>query len=168
MLAEQITGSLSQLRGFASESSKTVAWSAEGGPTVEVDFTAVESLGCAFRELRVNATELRDKPFEDLKTRAEQICRRVTYLLEPIGLLELDPESQVVLVRSTPPAKNGAETAYYELRISAPSNLTLRRYTRSGHDGAPQFCDIQVTREALLKLVDDLCAAVPTPDEQAK
>src|SRR5689334_10605762 len=141
MLAEQITGSLSQLKGFASETPQTVAWSAEGGSAVEVDFTAVESLGCAFRELRVSAEGLRDKPFEDLKTRAEQICRRVTYLLEPMGLLELDPESQVVLVRSTPPAKNGAETAYYEMRISAPGVLTLRRYTRSGQEGAPQLCD---------------------------
>lgn len=167
-LQEQITGSLSQLKGFAWEAPQTVACSADGGPAVEVDFTAVESLGCAFRELRVSSEEFRGKPFEDLKTWAEQICRRVTYLLEPMGILELDPQSQVVLVRSTPPAKSGAETAYYEMRISAPGSLNLRRCTRTGHEGAPQICDIQVTREVLLKLIDDLCAVVPMPDEQTK
>ena len=161
LLQEQLIQSLAGLKGFASDVPTTVGWSSEGGATVEVNFTAIESLGCAFRELRAVAGALRERPFESLKTWAEQICRKVNYLLEQIGPLELDPESQQVLVRSSVPAKSGEQISYYELRIAAPGTLCLRRYTRPEHDSLPQLCDIQVTQEVLLKLVEDIVAAVP-------
>lgn len=160
LLEAQIIDSLAGLKGFTSDVPKTVGWSSSDGPAVEVDFTAVESLGCAFRELRV-AADLHDRPFDSLKAWAEQICRKVNYLLEPIGVLELDPESQQVLVRSAVPAKSAEQTAYYEILIAAPGRLCLRRYTRPVHSSQPQPCDLQLTQEVLLKLVDDIIAAVP-------
>jgi len=163
LLKEQIIDSLPGLKGFASQVPTTVAWASDGA-TVEVDFTAVETLGCAFRELRVVAAELREKSFESLKAWAEQICKKVNYLLEPIGPLELDSDSQQILVRSSAPAKTGEQTAYYEMRIAAPGSLCLRRYLRDERNAEAQPCDIAVTQEVLLRLVDDILAAIPAPE----
>lgn len=162
LLHEQITQSLAGLKGTASSAPRTVGWSAGTGPTVEVDFTAVDSLGCAFRELRVSADELNEVPFERLKTWAENLCKKVTYLLEHIGPLEADAEAQTVLVRSTPPTRQLEQTAFYEMLVHAPGVLSLRRYTRPAGNPERQACDIQVTHEVLVRLVQDIVAAIPT------
>jgi hypothetical protein len=155
-LHDQIAASLEGLKGLASDVPKTIGWAAGTGPTIEVDFTAVDLLGCAFRELRITADELKDAPVERLKAWADDLCRKVTYLLEHIGPLEVDAQAQTVLIRSTPPARKPAQTTFYEILVKAPGTLSLRRYTRAAdeHDRLP--CDIRVTHEVLVKLVGDL------------
>jgi hypothetical protein len=161
LLHEQIIQSLAGLKGLASDVPKTVGWSAGGGPTVEVDFTVVDSLGCAFRELRLSAEELKNVPFDALKTWADELCKKVTYLLEHIGPLELDAEAQTVLIRSTPPARQPDQTTFYEMLVKAPGTLNLRRYTRGAHSADRQSCEMQTTHEVLVKLVGDIVAAIP-------
>jgi hypothetical protein len=161
LLHEQITQSLAGLKGLASDVPKTVGWSAGGGPTVEVDFTAVDSLGCAFRELRLAAEELKDIPFDRLRAWADELCKKVTYLLEHIGPLEADAEAQTVLIRSTPPTRQTDQTTFYEVVVQAPGRLNLRRYTRAAHQADRQPCDMQTTHEVLVKLVSDIVAAIP-------
>jgi hypothetical protein len=165
LLQEQIASSLEGLRGLASDVPKTVGWAAGGGPTVEIDFTAVDLVGCAFRELRITAEELKDTPVERLKAWADEVCRKVTYLLEHLGRLEVDGEAQAVLIRSTPPAKNPVQTSFYEVLLQAPGTLCLRRYTRANDDSARQPCDIRITHEVLVKLVGDLVDSIPRPAE---
>lgn len=161
LLHEQITQSLAGLKGLASDVPKTVAWVAGGGLTVEIDFTAVDSLGCVFRELRLSADELKSVPFDTLKAWADDMCRKVTYLLENIVPLELDAEAQMILIRSNPPTRLPAQTAFYEMLIQAPGSLNLRRYTRAADHSDRQPCDIHLTHEVLVKLVDDIVAAIP-------
>jgi hypothetical protein len=161
LLHEQITQSLAVLKGLASDVPKTVGWSAGGGPAVEVDFTAVDSLGCAFRELRISAEELKNVPFDRLRAWADELCRKVTYLLEHIGPLEADAEGQTVLIRSTPPARQPEQTAFYEMLVQAPGRLSLRRYTRAAHEADRRPCDMQTTHEVLVKLVGDIVSAIP-------
>ncbi len=161
LLNEQITQSLAGLKGLASDVPKTVGWSAGGGPAVEVDFTVVDSLGCAFRELRLSADELKNVPFAALKTWADELCKKVTYLLEHIGPLELDVETETVLIRSTPPTRQPDQTTFYEILVQAPGRLNLRRYTRAAQHPDRQPCDMQTTHEVLVKLVSDIVAAIP-------
>ena len=155
-LHDQIAASLEGMKGLTFETPKTIGWAASGGPTVEVDFTAVDLLGCAFRELRITADELKDAPFERLKAWADELCRKVTYLLEHIGPLEVDTQAQTVLIRSIPPARRPAQTAFYEILVKAPGVLSLRRYTRAAGDPDRLPCDIRITHEVLAKLVGDL------------
>src|SRR4051812_40089424 len=105
LLHEQISHSLAGLKGLDSDLPTKVDWSIDGGPVVAVDFTVVDSLSCAFRELRVSADELKSAPFDALQAWADGLCRKVTYLLEHIGPLESDTAAQTVLIRSTPPTK---------------------------------------------------------------
>lgn len=160
-LHEQITQSLLDVRGLAGDTPQTASWSADGSATIEIDFTAVDTLSCAFREIRVSADEFRAASFESLKAWAEAICRKVTYLLEHIGPLELDPQAQTVLVRSHPPTKEPACISFYEMQVQSPGVVRLRRYTRDPQSDDRQQVDVQVTHEALQKLVRDVVEAIP-------
>lgn len=161
LLNEQISQSLAGLKGLSSTAPKTVGWSIDHGPAVEIDFTAVESLSCAFRELRISADELKAAPLDVLKAWADQLCRKVTYLLEQIGALEADAEAQAVLVRSTPPTKDASRTSYYEMFVKAPGVVSLRRYVRDAATGKREAVDLAVTNEVLLRLVRDIVDAIP-------
>jgi hypothetical protein len=161
LLHEQITRSLAELKGTDAEVPQTVGWLAADGPAVEVDFTVVDSLGCAFRELRVSAPQLQNAPVERLKAWADNLCAKVTYLLEHIGPLEVDAAAQTVLIRSTPPSKMPNLTTFYEVLIKAPGLVSLRRYLRSPGEADREACDIQITHEVLQKLVHDVVCAVP-------
>lgn len=160
-LNEQISQTLAAMKGFSSESPRAVGWTAEGGPTVEADLTAVDSLSCALRELRIGAPELAAAPIEALREWANQVCQRVTYLLEPVGSLEADTEARAVLIRSTPPATIEGRKAFYEMWVKAPGVVSLRRYLRAPGAGERQAIDLQITQEALLKLVRDIIDAIP-------
>jgi hypothetical protein len=162
LLHEQIAQSLADMNGAAFIVPRTVFWSVGRGQTVEVDFTVVDSLGCAFDELRVTADEFQQGPFERLKTWAENLCRKVTYLLEHIGPVEADAEAQTVLVRSAPPTRQPDQTTFYEMLVKAPGVLTLRRYARATGDAERKACEIRITHEVLVKLVQDIVAAIPT------
>jgi hypothetical protein len=162
LLHEQMTQSLAGLKGLDSEVPTTVDWSIDNGPAVGVDFTIVDSLSCAFRELRVSADELKSAPFDALQAWANALCKKVTYLLEHIGPLESDTAAQTVLIRSTPPTKQPEQTTFYEMLIQAPGTLGLRRYTRGAHSVDRSSCDIQITHEVLAKLVQDIVAAIPS------
>jgi len=161
LLNEQITQSLAALKGMVSNVPKTVGWSAGGGPAFEVDFTAVDSLGCTFRELRLSADELKTVPFERLKAWADNLCQKVTYLLENVAPLELDTGAQTVLIRSVPPTRDADQTAFYEMVVKAPGELSLRRYIRAARAGNRESRDIQITHEVLVRLVHDIVAAIP-------
>jgi len=162
LLHEQITHSLAGLRGLDSEVPTTMEWLVEGGPAVAVDFTVVDSLSCGFRELRLSAGELSNAPFEALQSWADGLCKKVTYLLEHVGPLESDSAAQTVLIRSTPPSKQSDHVTFYEMLIQAPGTLSLRRYTRAAHEADRTACEIQITHEVLVRLVQDIVAAIPT------
>jgi hypothetical protein len=166
LLHQQISESLAVLKGLAADVPKTVGWAIDRGATVEdatveIEFTAVDSLGCAFRELRLSAEELKIVPFETLKTWADDLCKKVTYLLEQLVPLERDAEGETVLIRSVPPTRQPDQSAFYEILVKAPGTLNLRRYTFAANEPDRQACDIQITQQALVKLVGDIVAAIP-------
>lgn len=162
LLREQIIQSLAGLKGFESDVPMTVDLSIDGGSSIAVDFTVVDSLSCGFRELRISSDELRSGPMDALQAWAGSLCQKVTYLLEHISPLETDAAAQTVLIRSTPPTRQPEQTTFYEMLVQAPGTLSLRRYTRAVHSADRTACDIQITQEVLVKLVHDIVAAIPS------
>jgi hypothetical protein len=163
-LSAQLDQELKRLAGFASKTARTAALSAADGVDLAIDFTAVDSMSCAFRELRVRVPALAAAGFDALRQWAEALSQRVTYLLENIGPLELDPAAGQVLIRSTTPDQQsgGGGTSFYEVLLSSHGSgqFTLRRY-RSQKGGGRDQVDVQVTHEVLRKLVNDLVETIP-------
>jgi hypothetical protein len=101
--------------------------------------------------------------FDVLKEWAEDLSQRVTYLLENIGPLELDPSNNQVLIRSTPPSAQSGTREFYEvlLQSHADGNFSLQRFrSDTGKPGRTQI-DMQTTHEVLGRLVDDLVDTIP-------
>ena len=160
-LNKQLTDELNRLGAFSASSPQTVSLSVPDQVDIAIDFLTVDSMSCAFREIRLNVPSLVNAGFDALKQWAESLCSRVTYLLENIGPLELDPDSKQVLIRSVPPDAQSDATRFYEiiLQSHADGNFSLRRY-RSDSSGREQV-EIQATHEVLGKLVNDLVETIP-------
>jgi hypothetical protein len=162
LLIDKVSESLTQLKGLESVEPKSVSWADDNKVGLEIDFVAVESLSCAFRELRFTAPSLRDASLDVLRAWSKTVCDRITYLLEHIGPLEVDPLSMTVLIRSTPPERDGGRVSFYEIVVHPTGCLSLRRFSRTRGEPERRPQDIRVTHEVLRKLVQDLVGSVPT------
>ena len=144
---------------------RTLSLSADKQIGIAIDLRAVDSLSCAAREIRLNVPALVGARFDVLKVWAERLCQRVTYLLENIGPLELEPDSGRVLIRSTSPDRQDGAKKYYEivLQSQADGNFSLRRYRFEKGGGGREQVDMSLTHEVLGKLLSDLVDTAPVP-----
>lgn len=130
--------------------------------TLTLELTAVDRLSCALSELRLDAPHLSAAGFPALQAWAQQLCARITYLLEQIGPIEFDPATGTVLVRSDPPDAQSAGNLYYEILLQSQGSgqFTIRRYQSSKGTGRTPV-DLYLTHEVLDKLVNDLVDTMP-------
>jgi hypothetical protein len=125
------------------------------GCTVALAVDCVDVVGCQLWELSLRPAA--ETPAFELKTRAEQLCRRITGLMEPLRLVEVDVLGNVALLRSEEPGRRGDERFYYEVLLYGNGGSVVRRY-RTPHAEQPrrQQVAFTLTHEALAKLVRDL------------
>ncbi|MBX3442093.1 MAG: hypothetical protein KF774_06780 [Planctomyces sp.] len=155
---------LASLRGLSSQTPSSIVLRDPAGLTLRIEFTVVDALSCAFQELALEVPALQSAAFDVFKTWAQNLSRRITYLLEQIGPLEFDPANGEVLIRSTPPDQLPDGTQFYEIMLSQQAGtFTLKRYRSVKGTPGRSLVDIQVTHEVLYKLVDDLTDTLPTP-----
>ena len=162
-IANQLSEQLRRLAGTAPPGAPSINLTGPDGLTIAIDLTAVDSLSCAFRELRLHVPKLIGVEFEALKQWADALSKRVTYLLEHIGPLEFSPDDGTVLMRSAPPDRGEQETTYYEILLQSHpgGNFTLRRYRSERGRPGRQPVDIELTYTALKRLIDDLITTIP-------
>lgn len=134
------------------------SWSqtfASSGWTVRCLADQVDSLSCLAWQLELVRTI--DPPAGlTLASWAAGIAGRVTGLLEPLKVHEIDPTIGVALLRSVAAARRGDDLAYYELRLDGLTTATVRRYVaHKGRSGRRQV-PFALTHEALAKLVGDI------------
>ncbi len=121
---------------------------------LDCELTAIDRLACAFEEFRVTIGALADAETAQLKEHAGRLAAKLSYLLEPIGLIEVDADQCVVQLRSIPPQRDEDRTTYYELLAARGGVFSLRRYEACS--GQPrQIVPADVTREVFLRLADD-------------
>ena len=158
----QLTQELQRLVGV--QGGATVTLSGPAGLRLQIHFAAVDSMSCCFSELQLFVPALQNSAFDVLRNWADDLSRRITYLLEQIGPLEYDPAAGQVLIRSVRPDSLPDGSQYYEVVLSSHSggNFSLRRYRSTKGQPGRAPVDITVTHEVLLKLVDDLVATAPT------
>lgn len=135
------------------------------GVTVRCDVTTAETVGCSLAQLDMVEERRRILNPDDLCRWAEWICGKVTYLTEPLGLVEIDRQSGLAVLRSKPPLRRGERIAYYEMLADRHHHASLRRYQydlRSKKRGAVSF---PLTHEQLEFLVDDLAESARATQE---
>jgi hypothetical protein len=156
-LQSQVQGALAALGPF-SGSSQTITAS-DGDLRLSCDLTELEKLGCELVRLAVGSPSLAGASAEKLKKIATALSAKLTYLMEPISPIEVDREGCVVQLRSNPPQRNDDGSTYYELLVRRGGELSLARYRKAaGQDR--QSVSAHLTREVLLRLVEDFAAAL--------
>lgn len=155
-LKDQIRASLAGLAPFTHGTQLLEA--SDGALHVRIDLVSLDRLACAIDEYVLRSNTLRGANADRLKQVAEILSGSLTYLLEPISPIEIDPHGCTVQMRSNPPQKDDDRTSYYELLVRDSGELSLCRYVRPA--GQPRTrIPAEVTREVLLRLVNDFATA---------
>ncbi|HWA99152.1 MAG TPA: hypothetical protein VG713_11695 [Pirellulales bacterium] len=128
-----------------------------GGQRLECELSAIDTLGVAFERLVLTSDRLRSADLPALRSVAEELSKRLTYLLEPIQPVETDSEQCIVQMRSVPPTKDNDRSSYYELLVRKGGQLSLVRYA-ADYGSSRQVALAHVTREVFLRLVRDFSA----------
>src|SRR5208283_4005658 len=92
-------------------------------------------LGCLVWELTLNRTAAAAvKP--DLASWANQVVGRVTGLLEPLKVIEVDASRDEALLRSKEPSRRGDVLSYYEVLLRGGGDVLMRRFQTKDQVGA--------------------------------
>jgi len=126
---------------------------------IEADLLAVDAIGCSFLTLGYSTDRLASSSLDELKKISESLIARLTYLLEPIGVVEVDRDRAAVQLRSSPPQKGDDGTSYYELMVRRGGDVTLSRYQKK-QGQIREIVPANVTREVLQRLSEDFVAVV--------
>lgn len=126
---------------------------------IEADLLAVDAIGCSFQTLGYSTSQLADATLDDLKQISMDLTAKLTYLLEPIGLVEADADRCSVQLRSNPPQKGEDGTSYYELLVRRGGDISLSRYQKRPGQ-MREIAPANVTREVLGRLAEDFVSAV--------
>jgi hypothetical protein len=129
---------------------------------IEADLLAVEPIGCTFQTLAYLTSRLANASLEQLKSISQALTDKLTYLLEPIGLVEADAQRCAVQLRSNPPQKGEDATSYYELVVRRGGDISLSRYSKRPGQ-MRQIVPAHITREVLARLADDFVEVVGEP-----
>lgn len=129
----------------------------EHGWTVNLTADRADSVGCRLTQLDAARTEPVADDDAALEAQTRRAAGRVTGLLEPLRLVEIDRGRHVALLRSDAPATKGDSVQYYEVQFAGRNRVTVGRFKASkagpaGREAIP----FSLTHEALAKLVDDL------------
>lgn len=127
------------------------------GWTVDLRADRADSVGCRLAQIEITRSEPRSEDAVALEAHARRVAGRVTGLLEPLRLVEVDRDRHVALLRSDAPPAKGDGVQYYEVRFAGRNRVTVERFRankvgRAGRESVPYA----LTHEALAKLVDDL------------
>jgi hypothetical protein len=126
---------------------------------IEADLVAVDAIGCAFQTLALSTEKLAGAELDRLKSISDALTARLTYLLEPIGVVEADGDRCAVQLRSSPPKKDEEATSYYELLVRRGGDISLSRYSKKAGQ-LRQIVPAHVTREVLERLAEDFVGVV--------
>jgi len=115
-----------------------------------------DSLSCALNELALE----RNSPIqEELPAWAARVAERVTGLIEPLRVIEVDQPIGKALLRSEAPTVRDGKSFYYELILerTGQTSAHLRRYSgdRIGGDKREPVTFV-LTHDAIVKLVTDI------------
>jgi hypothetical protein len=137
------------------------ALTAEDGPhRLTLHLTASGPVGLAFDALEFATTARPEWSSEALLAWGEALARRVSYLMEPLVVLENDTLGGTVELRSHAPTARADRRSYYEVRLGRQGTLRLARvcFDEATRRRSPASC--QMTREVLERLIDDIIASI--------
>jgi hypothetical protein len=133
----------------------------EDGPhRLALDVRSAGPIGVEADALEFTVLDRPEWTVEALRAWGDRLASRVTYLMEPLVVVEADPVGVEVELRSGTPTARGERRGYYEVRLDRRGSLRLGRVAFDEADRRRRSTSFQLTREVLERLADDLVASV--------
>jgi len=123
---------------------------------LNLTLNALDNVGLAFEALTFTTLMRTEWTEQALRSWADRLAARVTYLMEPLIVLEHDHVSGEIALRSQGPTSRNARRAYYEVRLERQGALRLSRVAFDSETRRRCVVPCQMTREVLERLTDDL------------
>jgi len=158
-LAKAVLQKLSNWKHPGSDRCRIVVDDEGCGWTVTVDADRSDELSCRVWELtchRLTGPLATDAA--GLRAWAERVAGRVTGLLEPLRVVEVDALRLTAQLRSQSPSTRDDQEYYHEVLLQAAGTGSLRRYQAATAGQPRQQVAFAVTHEVLAKLASDLTA----------
>ena len=153
MLSQKIAAAAEAL-GAGAPASSTIAVE-DGSLQLLIDLSQAGPVGMAVREIQLHNAGSHWS-IADLSARSERIAAKVTYLMEPLRLVETDSEALEVELRSVCPTKRMDRSSFYQARLKGDGRFSLKRVSFNEGDRQRVPVDMQLTSETLERLADDL------------
>jgi hypothetical protein len=132
----------------------------EDGPNrLTLSLTALDTVGVAFDSLEFVATDRAQWSSDALRSWGERLAARVTYLLEPLKVIEIDAAGGEVQIRSQAPTARAQQRGFYEVRLYKQGSLRMERFVYNDATRERQRTACQLTREVVERLADDIAAS---------
>ena len=130
----------------------------DGGNRLSLRLTAAGPVGLAFETLEFTTADRTVRSPDALRAWADRLAATLTYLMEPLVVVELDTLAGEAELRSQSPTPRGDLRSYYEVRLYQTGALRLSRvvFDDASRRRGPAIC--QLTVEVLERLADDLVA----------
>jgi hypothetical protein len=129
---------------------------ADGPHRLTLQLNAASQVGVAFESLEFADEAAAGRTVQSLRAWGDRLAARLTYLMEPLVVLEVDAEAGEAELRSKSPSTREGVRSYYEVRLRRAGTLELRRVAFDAEDRSRRTVPCQLTREALERLADDL------------
>jgi hypothetical protein len=129
---------------------------AEAGWRATVTVDRSDALGCLLWELKLQREGTSDV---DVPNWAVAAAERVTGLMQPLKVIEVDVLRKEAQLRSDSPAERDGKRLYHELLLSALGQAVLRRFQTTNVTTGRAQVVFAITHEALARLAGDVAAA---------
>lgn len=117
---------------------------------VRVQLADWDRLGCRLEKL-----EMKDTQGHSLKLDPLRLEKELTYLGEPLHIVELEKHRGKAILRSFPPRRENGTVSFFEMVLDGPGlSLTRLAYDRNLGQRAPVA--VSFTRDTLERLLADL------------
>lgn len=125
------------------------------GWTVAITADRNDEVGCLLWEVTLRRTSA--KGAESLQAWAEEIAGRVTGLVEPLKVIEVDLPRNEAMLRSARPHERAHQLYYFEVILKGTNEATLCRYQASHETGKTRAqVSAPLTHEVLARVIADL------------
>jgi len=135
-----------------------------GDVTLKAEIAEEDTIGLLLAGLIVERDiQENQNPLEYLRAAAEAIEKKITYLMEPLKLVELDSTSNAMQIRSEKPEIVEGGISYFECILKSGrwfgyrNSLVFRRYSqRPSEEKDRRITPFPLTKKQFGRLIDDL------------
>lgn len=127
----------------------------QGGTKAVLDVRDVDRLGCVLGGWEMHREAEPFPPPEAAKEQAQRLTRRLSYLTEPLDVVEWDSTSHRAQVRSRPPEQREGKVRYFDLEVAQGRSLRFRRLEYDPQARQRRPIPTTWTRDLLGRLLED-------------